>query len=317
VPNRLTTPFVKGKVLSALPFHFKGNALDQQRAEACLTTAIFYEAGAETTHGQMAVAQVILNRMRHPAFPKSICGVVFQGSERQTGCQFSFTCDGAMARAPSPAGWGRASAVAHAMLSGTVYPPVGIATHYHTDWVIPAWSAKLDKVRAEGTHLFFRWAGYWGTPKAFRGVHAGTEPIIAKMAVVSPAHQGALLIAAQAIDPTAQDAILDKTVAGSTTRDSFILIVNPALEPAILTSIAEQKCGDRPYCKVMAWTDRSLAPTDFPVPDSALTTLAFSYLRNQAQGFEKPLWNCAIFPRSDKKQCMRHRLLDMETAPAP
>ena len=194
------TPFVKGKVPSALPFHFKGSTLDKQRAEACLTTAIFYEAGAETAHGQMAVAQVILNRMRHPAFPKSICGVVFQGSERRTGCQFSFTCDGAMARVPSPAGWGRATAVAHAMLSGTVYPPVGIATHYHTDWVIPAWSAKLDKVRAEGTHLFFRWAGYWGTPKAFRGVHAGTEPIIAKMALISPAHQGAFLIEAQAMD---------------------------------------------------------------------------------------------------------------------
>ncbi len=306
------TPFIKGYIPPAQPFQFSGNAVDLQRATACLTTAIYYEAGAETPNGQMAVAQVILNRMRHPAFPKSVCGVVFQGAERRTGCQFSFTCDGAMARTPSPAQWSRATSVAQMMLAGAVYAPVGIATHYHTDWVIPAWSAKLDKIRAERTHLFFRWAGFWGTPKAFRGNHSGTEPVITKMSALSPAHSSDIMVATPVLDPAAKGVVQDKTIMGSATQDSFILVVDPALESAILVSIAEQKCGDRPYCKVMVWTDRALAPVDFPVRDQFLASLAFSYLRNQAQGFQKPLWNCAIFPRGDKKQCMRHRLLDMD-----
>ncbi|WP_366872651.1 cell wall hydrolase [uncultured Brevundimonas sp.] len=137
------------------------------------------------SEGQAAVAQVVLNRMRHPAYPGTVCGVVFQGSERATGCQFSFTCDGAMARTPSVAGWARARASASAALNGAVMAAVGTATHYHTDWVAPYWAERLTKVRQLGTHIFYRWNGGWGLPAAFTSRYGGPEPVPAQMAALS------------------------------------------------------------------------------------------------------------------------------------
>ena len=88
-------------VVAAKPFSLVGiGTNDRARALECLTAAIYYEAASESDDGQRAVAQVVLNRVRHPAFPGTVCGTVYQGSER-AGCQFSFACDGAMARAPS------------------------------------------------------------------------------------------------------------------------------------------------------------------------------------------------------------------------
>src|SRR3954465_8884442 len=165
---------------------------DRLRATECLTAAIYYEAAIEPLDGQRAVAQVVLNRVRHPAFPKSVCGVVFQGSDRSTGCQFTFSCDGALTRwHPSAAAWKRAREVAIAALNGSVYGKVGYATHYHTDWVVPYWSASLDKVSAVKTHLFFRWTGWWGTPAAFLRSVSGFEPGIAALDGFSAAHSGA------------------------------------------------------------------------------------------------------------------------------
>jgi hypothetical protein len=136
--------------------------------------------------------QVILNRMRHSAFPHSVCGVVFQGTERTTGCQFSFTCDGAMLRrTPSPETWRRARMIAMEMLTGRVEPSVGLATHYHTDWVHPVWSGQMQKIAAVSTHLFLRWRGNFGEPRAFTTRYSGSEPLIPKMALLSAAHRDA------------------------------------------------------------------------------------------------------------------------------
>jgi spore germination cell wall hydrolase CwlJ-like protein len=148
---------------------------------SCLTAAVYYEAATESLDGQRAVAQVVLNRLRHPAYPNSVCGVVFQGSERSTGCQFTFTCDGALARTPNAAIWSRARSVAAAALAGSVYAPVGWATHYHTNWVVPYWSSSLVKVANVGTHIFYRWEGGWGRAPAFRDGHSGAEPVLPKM----------------------------------------------------------------------------------------------------------------------------------------
>lgn len=148
------------------------------RSLDCLTAAVYYEAASETVDGQRAVAQVVLNRTRHPAFPHSVCGVVFQGSERKTGCQFSFTCDGSLARVPSRQGWARARAVAGAALGGYVYGPVGWATHYHTDYVAPYWAPTLAKAAMIGAHIFYRWPGGEGRPSAFTARYAGAEPLI-------------------------------------------------------------------------------------------------------------------------------------------
>ena len=126
--------------------------MNEARALDCLTAAVYYEAAIEPPDGQRAVAQVVLNRLRHPAYPKTVCGVVFQGSDRRTGCQFTFTCDGALARAPNMALWNRAREIAWAALSGRVFAPVGWSTHYHTDWVVPYWASSLAKATKVGTY---------------------------------------------------------------------------------------------------------------------------------------------------------------------
>ena len=151
--------------------------IDRLRSLDCLTAAIYYEAASESDDGQRAVAQVVLNRVRHPTYPNSVCGVVYQGSERSTGCQFSFTCDGSLARIPSVAGWARARRIAAAALAGSVYAPVGLATHYHTYRVHPHWASSLVKSAVIGAHIFYRWAGGWGGPAAFRQAYAGVEPL--------------------------------------------------------------------------------------------------------------------------------------------
>ena len=105
-------PFVHGPVVSARPFHpVTADRIAQLTALKCLTQAVYYEAGFEPIAGRRAVAQVVLNRAAHPAFPKSVCGVVYQGVNRPV-CQFSFTCDGSLGRRPDPAAWREAEAVA-------------------------------------------------------------------------------------------------------------------------------------------------------------------------------------------------------------
>ncbi|SKB78520.1 cell wall hydrolase [Sphingopyxis flava] len=161
----------------ARSYAFRGaTALDRERAHYCLTAAIYYEAASESDDGMRGVAQVVLNRVRHPSFPNTVCGVVFQGSQRPGVCQFTFACDGAMARAPNRAGWLRASRVASAALGGMVFPGVGLATHYHTQAIWPRWGKSLIMTNIVGAHIFHRWRGRWGMPDAFRAPYLGREP---------------------------------------------------------------------------------------------------------------------------------------------
>jgi spore germination cell wall hydrolase CwlJ-like protein len=160
------------------PFRLAAGPADYSRAIDCLTAAVYYEAASESLQGQRAVAQVVLNRLGLPAFPKTVCGVVFQGAERSTGCQFTFTCDGSLSRRPSARGWAVAHDVAAAALNGFVEPSVGGATHYHTVWVSPGWSASMAKVANIGAHIFYIWNGA-GSPGRAAGVYAGHEPDVA------------------------------------------------------------------------------------------------------------------------------------------
>ena len=147
------------------------------RALECLATAVYYEAASEPLDTQRAVAQVVLNRMRHGSYPNSVCGVVFEGSSRRTGCQFTFTCDGALQRRrPDAAGWRTATRIAGQALAGYVHAPVGLATHFHADWVVPYWSTSLAKVGKFGTTIFYRWRGSASQPGAFTRRYAGVEP---------------------------------------------------------------------------------------------------------------------------------------------
>jgi len=155
---------------AAQPFQF-ANGQDGLRGNSleCLTAAVYYEARSESLDGQRAVAQVVLNRARHPTYPNTVCGVVYQGSHRRTGCQFSFTCDGSMQRGVrNAAGWETARQIAAAALAGYVYGPVGTATHYHTTAIRPWWAPSLTRAITVGAHIFYRWPGRWGDPTAFR-----------------------------------------------------------------------------------------------------------------------------------------------------
>jgi spore germination cell wall hydrolase CwlJ-like protein len=165
-------PFSATPPEPAKPFIIALSEPDHEQAMLCLTRAVYYEAGFEPLEGRRAVAQVVLNRVRHPAFPKSVCGVVYQGEDSGT-CQFSFVCNGDLKRRPAERAWAEAERVARDALSGYVEPAVGEATHYHADYVAPQWAPLLMKVAAIGHHIFYRWPGQWGTPAAFTGRYAG------------------------------------------------------------------------------------------------------------------------------------------------
>ncbi|WP_296819497.1 cell wall hydrolase [Brevundimonas sp.] len=172
-------PVVSGALRPIADFRFTpASDGDRRRALRCLTQAVYYEAALEPRRGQEAVAQVILNRVRDPNFPASVCGVVYQGAERVTGCQFSFTCDGSLSRAPVAWAWNRAEDVARRALEGFTAAWVGTATHYHADYVRPWWSPTVTKVNQVGAHIFYRWTGAAGDTPAFRQAYSGREPVI-------------------------------------------------------------------------------------------------------------------------------------------
>ncbi|MEM6413248.1 MAG: cell wall hydrolase [Pseudomonadota bacterium] len=129
-------------------------------AEAkCLAQAIYYEARSESRIGQVAVADVVLNRVASRVYPSTICGVVFQGSERVTGCQFSFTCDGSMKARLNRRLWAQSELIATAVLSGMRLPVSRHATHYHANYVSPPWAKKLTPTAVIGKHKFYRFKG--------------------------------------------------------------------------------------------------------------------------------------------------------------
>ncbi|MFD1949383.1 cell wall hydrolase [Sphingomonas arantia] len=326
-------PFVPGPVRPAPPFKFAGSPVDRIAATACLATAVYYEAGDDPV-GQRSVAQVVLNRVLHPAYPKTVCGVVFQGSERHTGCQFSFTCDGSMAaRRPSDVAWKRAEDVAAKALAGDVDKSVGYATHYHTDWVVPYWSVTLDKLSRVKTHLFFRWRGYWGTPQAFHGRYAGGE-------AVDPRVPGAAALATAAgvpVLPTTTDGLTtfgvpampsDETVylekrptvtlpgvstaalkghvlrLGTPGGTDYALELSPGAPADGYPAVAQAVCRDLPACTVGGWLDPDRVADSVPFKLSALRTATFLFHRRPGEPAGRSHWNCRQVPRADKTQCL-------------
>ncbi|HTH29102.1 MAG TPA: cell wall hydrolase [Sphingobium sp.] len=323
-------PFSQDPNPAARPFRLAAEGDLRERAIDCLAAAQYYEAG-DDPGGQRAVAQVVLNRLRHPAFPKSICAVVFQGSERASGCQFTFTCDGSLARMPSAAAWTRARALAARMLSGGIDARVGHATHYHTDWVVPYWSQSLDKVTAVDTHLFFRWKGWWGTPPAFRRGREETEPVIAKLAAVSPMHRANAATVGVAAGsapstPTApdfsdlsrpamaigRDRIGERFGPGrlaaiNSTGDAFVMLLDGHADPASFEALARQICTGRARCRMLGWTRIRDVPSGFPIDEETLRSMSYAYMRSAEAGLERSLYNCAEFTDQPGSRCMRDR----------
>lgn len=160
---------------AAKPFHLSVDNKEGRQALHCLTQVAYFEAAANGPDAQAGVVQVVLNRVRHPDFPKSVCGVVYQGAQRKTGCQFSFTCDGALNRALNAAAWNEARKVAARALDGYVVSSVGASTYYHADYVFPYWAPTLVKMCTIGPHIFYRMAGEEGQAAYLTGRYAGGE----------------------------------------------------------------------------------------------------------------------------------------------
>lgn len=316
----------------APPFRFAlADPGAQARALDCLAAAAWYEAGDDPS-GERSVVQVVLNRARHPAFPASVCGVVFQGAERTTGCQFSFTCDGSLAaRLPGGAAWARARAVAAAALAGAVDPRVGLATHYHADYVVPVWRSGLVKLAQVGLHLFYRWPGTWGSPGVLRSAASGEEPRIGKLAALSAAHDRGDLLPAEgaaglvpAAGQTAAElaaplaylpldegdgparvsqhrygssaaavpAVAGAAAEGAGTR--MVLMLDPAAFPGSYATRALAACAQRERCVVVGEL-LGAAPGQGP---------GFVYLRDRRTGAEGAWWDCTALPRANPSRCL-------------
>ncbi len=156
-----------------LGFRSKGEsqAEFEERERRCLATAIYFEARGEPVRGQIAVGQVILNRVRSPQFPETICGVVYQG-QMQKGCQFSFACDGHTDIPRDNEQWTLAQDLSRQITSGKVWlPEVGYSTYYHADYVRPGWVNAMSKIDEIGRHIFYKKRNE--TPYI---VQASTEP---------------------------------------------------------------------------------------------------------------------------------------------
>jgi spore germination cell wall hydrolase CwlJ-like protein len=196
----------------------------------CLTSAVYYEARGEGVRGQEAVAQVILNRVRHPAFPKSVCAVVYQG------CQFSFTCNGAMRRGHEGAAWSEARKIAARALGGFVLAGVGNATHFHTTGVSPAWGGMVRVARI-GAHVFYRFGGSAGRSSTFNARRV-VASAAATYQVLGPSHRKAaeLTLASAETRPS-------YTVLGPSSREDASA---PAARPAAVLTPASAPKAEAP-----------------------------------------------------------------------
>ena len=324
-------PLVVGGVVAAKTYRFRGKWDSLERARDCLAAAAWYEAG-EDAGAQRAVIQTVINRLRHPAFPKSVCAVVFQGSERTTGCQFTFACDGALRRRPSEKTWDRARGRSLAALSGLRDPRVGHATHYHTDWVAPYWSKSLEKIAQIDTHIFYRWPGFWGGPKAFADPGGDlVEPVIEELASLSLAHAESrgLPVLGEGLEPTpvpvaSASAALPPQILlrgvdpaslrGSKVRaqigDTSFVTVDPTSFPGQHAIAALALCKGRKSCTVLGWSDPAALALSTPLSARQTGALTF-YYRRDAGGTEQALWNCAQAPRQNRAQCLPEAARDV------
>ncbi len=159
-PVAASTPMTS-LILSGASVVLDGDTLAKE--QRCLAEAIYFEARSEREDGRVAVAQVVLNRVKSGTYPGSVCGVVYQNRHRRLACQFSFACTGKPLRITEPEPWEEAVRIAREVYEGRIYlEEVGTSTHYHADYVQPDWARKLKKMDVIGRHIFYveyqRWA---------------------------------------------------------------------------------------------------------------------------------------------------------------
>ena len=190
------------------------------------------------------------------------------------------------------------------MLDGQVDKEVGLATHYHTDWVHPVWSSAMDKLAKVDTHLFFRWRGKWGGAAAMAQGYGGIEPDVPSLAAISTVHRAGSPVGVTIVpdltavsepftapfpDPVAVSAAALKPPPKPS--NVYQLSVTPSGSAGTPALAALEMCGDKSFCKVVGNLPASSAP-------------AFLYVRDRRTGVEKTYWDCGAFPRKDAAQCL-------------
>ena len=316
---------VDGGPGSAPPFTFSGTAADRARARDCLALVAMAEAGYGDAD-QRAVMQVVLNRTRHPGFANTVCGVVYQGSQRRTGCQFTFTCDGSLSRRYPESQWSAARQRAEEALGGRVEDAVGNATHYHANYVYPWWSNQLDKVAVVGPHLFFRWRGFWGTNRAFSASYRGGEPDPMALRTVAQAVERPddmlpslladketvrSITAEQDPDPsdpsqarrgTPEGPIIPSVSTPGPT--AHFVMVRSGEDTAAIISEARTLCPGNRFCQVYGWSDPGAIPSELPLSGEARRQLRFSYLAPRDGNAEAIFFDCRLFADPSEGRCM-------------
>ena len=309
-------------LVGAKPFLFAGSLTAREQSITCLAAAAWYEAGNDAV-SQRSVIQVVLNRLNHPSFPKTVCGVVLQGSERSTGCQFSFTCDGSLyRRRPSPASLTAARQLAAAALSGAVDISVSQATHYHADYVTPWWSKKLERLGIVGRHIFYRWFGAQG---ALSGQAKNQSPVAsAQFARLETDANGNLVSRRNASDkaeptefemaysplgystaPLAEPAIPAAPALGSSAKGgAIVMVVNSANLSGRWALDALGRCPGEHGCQVLGYANAEIAARNSALPDSQRDRPLFLLIRDRTSGQVLALWDCDAVQRPETDQCL-------------
>ena len=252
---------IEPAVAAARPFRLRG-ALEESRDLECLTQAVYYEARGEGSAGEAAVAQVVLNRTRHPAFPKTICGVVFQGAG-ESGCQFSFACDGSVNRRVETVAWRRAEHVAARALDGFVMAEVGNATHFHVASLSPNWGPGLLRIAQVGAHVFYRFGGRSGAGSAFTGTPLPSEP--------APAAPAQPVYASLSLAPLANSVAASVANSVAAGAEMVMAAAAPHASPAETPAAKPPAPAAAPAAAAPAAPQASVVRVDDPIKTAAAT----------------------------------------------
>ena len=307
----------RGTLTPVSPFRFAGSLDAREQAIGCLAAAAWYEAGNDG-EGQRSVIQVVLNRVKHPAFPKTVCGVVLQGSERRTGCQFSFTCDGSLdRRKPPPASWQMARLRAESALEGSVDREVADATHYHADYVTPWWSSRLQALTQIGRHIFYRWPQAHALSSGQAARDNGNAAVLPRLGIdasgafVGPGRKTATppsLPPQIKAEPTALIELPPATQVSSTR------LVSAAPGPIVMALQAGQPSGrwamealsrcTGAACKVLGFTDPAIASRNVGQAGRTGDLPQFVLIKDRVSGMTLAFWDCDLAPRPNLDQCL-------------
>ncbi|WP_246449878.1 cell wall hydrolase [Qipengyuania soli] len=296
---------------AANPFYFAGSTTDLGRATECLAMAAWYEAG-DNREDQRSVMQVVLNRVAHPAFPNSVCGVVFQGSQLSTGCQFTFTCDGSLQRRrPSAAALARARQAALAALEGSTYAPVAQATHYHADYVRPWWAGSMLQLAKVGRHIFYRLPGRGGVLPSRQGVAGGEQDFVYLVARSNkPGEAGTPGEVGEAAGPTIEYATsfamgdAAPAAAPRVVSNAEFLQLDPGSANGRWAISAMARCQGKVNCQVLGYGDAGALEASRSRPSSQRERPLFLFLRDGSSGMDVALWDCQRVSRPDASQCL-------------